>query len=231
MQGIHRTFDGIRRMNDRSRFRLQVVLPILLCIIAAKGLAAQALEPRDRAAGSTVAGQAGEPPCRDTTITGRVSHGETFEAELGGGLLFRLDPNAPHPRNPQGWTIRVTSTEDRDADYLMVVTPPYRFSNRRYVDTGYGHTAEEALAWTPRTFRFVANRRDFERARESLGVLLWSGEHTQEEVARARAVRDSLRTYEGEFIIVDGTVRGGDREDSPGIIDRLSFRVVLCIPM
>lgn len=173
---------------------------------------------------------AGKPACRDTTITGRVAHGQVFEAEIGGGLLFRLDPNVPHPRNPQGWRIGVTPVQDRDADYLRVVTPPYRFSNRRYVDTGYGHTAEEALAWTPRTFRFVGNRRDFELARESLEVLLWSGEHTEDEIARARAVRDSLRTYEGEFTIVDGAVRDRDRDDSPGIIDWLSFRVVLCVP-
>lgn len=171
-----------------------------------------------------------ELACRDTTVTGRVKHSAEFEAEIGANLLFRLDPGSANPRNPQGWTIRVTPSDAPDADYSRVVTPPYRFSNARYVDTGYGYTAEQALAWTPRTFRFVVDEHAYERATETLRILLWSGEHSDEEINRARAARDSLRSYEGTFTIVDGAVRDEDGQGSLGVIDWMSFRAEVCVP-
>ena len=133
------------------------------------------------------------PECRETIVTGRVERGQAFEAALGNDLVFRLDPET-QPTNPPGWTIQITPASDPKADYLMVATPPYRFSNPRYVSTAYGITADAALAWTRREFAFVAAARDFEAARQALGVLLWPGNYSQVEVSEARERLDQLPT-------------------------------------
>ena len=103
-------------------------------------------------AGATAPGQVQPAPalsCRETAVTGRVEQGEAFETAFTDGLMFRLAPET-HPDNPQGWTIQITPATDARSDYAMVATPPYRFSNPRYVSAAYGITAEAALSWTPR---------------------------------------------------------------------------------
>ena len=79
----------------------------------------------------------------------------------------------------------------------MVATPPYRFSNPRYVNTGYGITAEAALSWAHREFAFVAEAHDYDTAREALSVLLWSGTHTPDEVVRAQAAMEEFAHLSG----------------------------------
>jgi len=172
--------------------------------------------------------QSQAPSCRETVVTGHVQRGEAFEAALTDDLMFRLVPQA-HPANPQGWTIQISPDTNPDADYLMVATPPYRFSNPRYVDTGYGITAEAALAWTPREFAFVAEAQDYEAATESLGVWLWSGTHTQPEVALAQAMVEELPTYRGLFWLEDGETRQPDDQYPQGVIEWIGFRAELCV--
>ncbi|MGA7303762.1 MAG: hypothetical protein WBW88_02760, partial [Rhodothermales bacterium] len=85
-------------------------------------------------AGSTVChAQESVRLCPDTTMSGTVEQGERFEQFFGDSLKFVLDPSKSPP-NPDGWTIRVVGP-DSTHDYLLVATPPYRFSNPRYLDT------------------------------------------------------------------------------------------------
>lgn len=169
------------------------------------------------------------PACRDTVISGRVERGDRFEASLPGGLRLVLDPDL-QPSSPPGWTIRITPPDAPDHDFSMVATPPYRFSNPRYVDTGYGIDPDRALAWTPRRFGFVASEHDYETAREALGVLLWSGTHTDEEVSRAQAMMDGLTEYDGALFIEDGATVAVDSLPPYGAIRWMRFRVELCVP-
>lgn len=172
----------------------------------------------------------GPPPvCRREVIRGRVSKGEEIERPFADQLVFILEPET-HPRNPQGWTIRVAPATSRELDYSMVATPPYRFRNPRYVDTGYGVTADEALAWTPRQFAFVASRRDYDSARRALEVLLWPANHTQAQVDSARQELEGLRTYPGTFWIEDGAAAPPSSDRPAGVIEWISFRVELCVP-
>ncbi|MEN8374805.1 MAG: hypothetical protein ABFS34_05095 [Gemmatimonadota bacterium] len=164
----------------------------------------------------------------ETVGAARVRHGETFEAPLPDGLVFRLRP-ASHPQNPQGWRIEVVDPDAPDDDYSLVATPPYRFSNPRYVDTGYGLTPEAALAWSPREFRFVTNRADYERAQGALGVLLWQGEHTEEEVQRARATHASIYTRRALLWIEEGSVREA-ADGEAGLIEWMQVRLELYQP-
>lgn len=176
-------------------------------------------------------GTAAQEPgtCADTVIAGRVERGDTFRAGLPGGLAFRLVP-AIHPQNPQGWTIQVTPPGRPDLDYSMVATPPFRSSNPRYVDTGYGLSAEDALAWTPREFAWVATEEDYGAARGALDALLWPGTRSEAEVEGARAAWEALPKMGGRLVIVDGEVGPPDAEaaDAGPVIRWMAFRVVLC---
>src|SRR5690348_4346832 len=102
-------------------------------------------------AGARISSQ--EPPLK---FSGEVSEGQTFRKSLGHGLDFVLAPTT----EPEitGWTVKV-SPRDKPldpecADFLWVVTPPYRFQNARYLDTSYRTTAQEAVRWSPREFSF-----------------------------------------------------------------------------
>lgn len=98
---------------------------------------------------------------------GRVTRGEGFAAGFGHDLVFHLEPEAS-PRNPQGWTIRVTPDSDFSSDYSMIPTPPYRFSNPRYVNTAYWVTVEGALSMNLREFAFVIDAEEYWKAQEAL---------------------------------------------------------------
>jgi len=167
--------------------------------------------------------------CRREAMRGRVSMGEEFEWRFADELVFVLRPEA-HPQNPAGWTIRVAPAAASDADFSMVATPPYRFRNPRYVDTGYGVTADEALAWTPRRFAFVASQQDYDSAMRALDVLLWPGNHTQDRVDSARREVEQLRTYPGTFWIEDGAAAPPSSDHPTGVVEWISFQVELCVP-
>lgn len=169
------------------------------------------------------------PACDVEVVRGRVSGGEPFEALLPGALLFRLDPDTT-PRNPPGWTLRVSPRAARDHDYSMVATPPYRFWNPRYLDTSYGVSATEALARTPREFSFVASEGDYGAAKQALDVLLWSGTRPKEEVDGAADELSSLAMYSGTFWVEDGATTPPDSIHQGGTIAWVSFRVRLCVP-
>jgi hypothetical protein len=161
-------------------------------------------------------------------IEGRVERGGLFEAGFASGLVFRLDPETSR-LNPPGWTIRVTPTADTASDYAMVVTPPFRFGNARYVNTAYGVSAENALSMTPRDFQFVADDRNYQVARRALDVLLWPGTHTEAEVAEAEAAMKAVQTFDGRLWIEEGEARVPDSNNPQGVIEWLRFRAELCI--
>lgn len=167
--------------------------------------------------------------CRREAIRGHVSKGEEFEWRFADELAFVLEPELS-PQNPSGWTIRVAPVAARDADYSMVATPPFRFRNPRYVDTGYGVTAAAALAWTPRRFAFVASSQDYDSAMRSLDILLWPGNQTQARVDSAQRAIEQLRTYPGTFLIEEGAAAPPSSDHPNGVIERISFQVELCVP-
>ena len=167
--------------------------------------------------------------CREHEIAGTVRSREDFKAPLPGGLVFRLDA-AKHPSDPSGWTIRITPAADSTADYAMVVTPPYRFSNARYIDTAYETTATAALEMTLRHFAFVASQKDYDVASESLSALLWSGGYTETEIARADSVLSKVKRYPGILWIDDGASIPVSADKPLGLISWIRFRAFLCLP-
>jgi len=172
----------------------------------------------------------GAPPaCSRTSLLGSVTAGETYAAPLSPTLVFRLDADTV-PANPSGWTIRVTPPNAPDTDFSMVATPPYRFANPRYVDTGYGVSAAEALANTPREFAFVATSADHARAMAALEVLLWAYGFTDAQVGSASAALDSLTAYPATFTIEDGEASAPTDSRPGGRIEWMAFRLEVCVP-
>ncbi|MGE0159739.1 MAG: hypothetical protein AB7T31_10040 [Gemmatimonadales bacterium] len=182
------------------------------------------------AAPPAAAQQIDAPPCRRQLVQGRVRANEDFEASLSPTLVFRLDADTV-AANPAGWTLRVTSPGAPDRDYAMVATPPYRFANPRYVDTGYGITAEAALSDTPRRFAFVGSDADFDRSSAALDVLLWSYSYTDAQVDSARAALDAVPVYEASFSIEDGEASAPTADHPLGRIEWMSFRLDACVPL
>jgi hypothetical protein len=107
-------------------------------------------------------------------ISGEVSAGEDFTAELPGGLLFALEATRQAPPNPPGWTIRVRKAGQPEPDLVWPANPPYRFDNVRYLDTSYGKSPEQTLQWNPRRFAFYDDAVNAETATRWIeAVVLW----------------------------------------------------------
>ena len=108
------------------------------------------------------------------SLSGEVNAGEDFSARLPGGLVFTLEAVRQAPPNPSGWTIRVNKAERPEPDLVWPGNPPYRFDNVRYLDTSYGKTPEQMLAWNPRRFSFYDDPQAAEaKVRWIEGAVLW----------------------------------------------------------
>ena len=160
-------------------------------------------------------------------LTGAVSNGDSFTQELTPGLVFRLDPSPGSEK--RGWTIRVVPrSRDKDelTDYVWVVTPPYHFRNPRYLDTTYGVSAEEAVAWSPREFFFVLSDADYRRATAAVEQV-WSGNDDQ--LQEAKKVLADIPKGRG-WLCINDFVLSRSTGQAPRSIERLSFEVVIEFP-
>jgi hypothetical protein len=164
-------------------------------------------------------------------VEGELNAGEAFEKAIGRDLVFRLSPS----REPRisGWTIEIHpngQTPGEYTEFAYVVTPPYRSSNARYLDTAYGISAKEAVAWTPRTFYFVLDRNEYKSAGDALDKTLWPGNYSDAEVDAAGKVLDELPKGEGELRIVNSRISEGKGDKESGKIEWLKFAVDLKFP-
>jgi hypothetical protein len=92
--------------------------------------------------------------------------GSSFTYPLPSGLEFRL------PFADTSWSITVGPRDDRDADFLAPVSPPFRSAPHRVIGPGYGVTAEDSVGVSLRTLRFVLNRHDAQVARDIASAAL-----------------------------------------------------------
>lgn len=100
--------------------------------------------------------------CHEFRFDGRISGGEEYSHELGGGLLLWLTPSLAPPKENWGWVIQVRPRESND-DYAWPVNPPFHFGNSQWLATGYNETAEQQFSREHEVF-FVLNKAEYERA-------------------------------------------------------------------
>jgi hypothetical protein len=174
--------------------------------------------------------------CIHITFNGEVSAGKNFDRPFG-PLRFRLNSEEAL----SGWWIEVVPAEDansRNDEYVWVVTPPYHFSNVRYMDTSYGMPAADSVKESPRDFNFVLNQQQFHRAADLVDLAVSShplSEHKSEaefdkESQDAIAALESLPIGKGRLQILDSRIDGSAGQDGLGAIEWLKFRVELHVP-
>lgn len=179
--------------------------------------------------GTAAMGGVAGAACPTSRFGGEVTHGQPFERSLGGDLVFRL---APSPAgNPPGWTIEVRSRAlpGPENEFSWVVTPPYRAWNPRYLDTSYGWSARDAIAFGERDFHFVMTGADYRAAAEAVRKLLWPAGLPEGELDQARRALDGVPRATGRLVIFDSRLAGTE-QGGPGWIEWIRFEVEVCLP-
>jgi hypothetical protein len=134
--------------NGRQRL---LAAGLLVCLLAAIDLRAQS-----------------SPACLSVSFKVHLDAGDSFERELGGGLLFRVrslkDPS---------WFLDIVPAEANTKDYIYPVNLPLRFNANQTLGPGYGETVKSSLAH-PHEMRFLLNRSDYDRVFGLIGNVLRS---------------------------------------------------------
>src|ERR1700682_2138302 len=100
--------------------------------------------------------------CHEFAFDGRISGGEVYSHELGGGLLLRLTPSLAPPNENWGWVIQIQPQDSND-DYAWPVNPPFHFGNSQWLATGYNESAQQQMSHEHEVF-FVLNKAEYDRA-------------------------------------------------------------------
>jgi hypothetical protein len=118
--------------------------------------------------------------------SGKVSDGEEFRRALNADLEFVLK---------SGWTIAVVPAKpEADCQELAdVVNAPYHEHKDLFIDTSYGHTAEQEVSDSPREFRFVTNCADYRIESDRLLIVLGATPATPREIRRGIGEARNLR--------------------------------------
>jgi hypothetical protein len=166
----------------------------------------------------------------EPSIRGAVIRDQDFERSFGDDLIFRLAATRNSPPNPQEWTIEIRPRAFPDHEYSYYASPPYRFWNPRYVGTSYGYTAARAVAHDVREFRFLTSEEDHTRAHRAIGIVLWPGNHSADEVERTSRALAQMAHGRGTLRILDSRLAPPTEERPLGSIERLEFETTLCLP-
>jgi len=149
--------------------------------------------------------------------------------------MFELVPSA------SGWTVEITPqavSGTGTPEYIWVVTPPYRSSNPRYLDTSYGVSAEEAVHETPRRFNFVLNEAQYQKAFRLVDLAVssrpLSDQRSQNEVEKeskdAAAGLMKFPVSVGQLSIVDSKLTLGKDSKDLRSLDWIKFEAILRVP-
>ncbi len=164
--------------------------------------------------------------CTRVMLQGDVEAGKQWQAALGEGWVFRLQPiNTPREHAGErysGWDLIVDREQQGESGYpdaLLLGTPPYGSLNEREVGTTFGMRAQDAIAWEPRHFHFLRSINEVKKARELYRQLMMQKPGLKSEVERSAEakittelltlVTDPTHVSEGTFSIVDAKLVAG----------------------
>jgi hypothetical protein len=137
--------------------------------------------------------------------------GASYTYSLPSNLEFRL------PYEGTGWSISVGPRDDRAADFLAPVSPPFRSAPHRFIGLGFGVTAQDSVRISPRTFRFVLSRRDAQAARDIASAALVGDTHR---------LKDLDRLTTGTLVL---RITGADADEE--VVRWLGFDAEACVPV
>jgi hypothetical protein len=140
----------------------------------------------------------------------RLRAGSSFVYALPAGLQFRLTPSGAM------WRIAIGPADDRDADFLAPVSPPFRASPHLVIGAAFGVPAHDSVRVTPRRLRFVSNRSHAQQARD---------------IASAALVGDLQRLKELDRLAVGRlTLQILDADADEEVVNWVAFAAEACLP-
>ncbi len=176
---------------------------VLVCLIAAIDVRAQS-----------------SPACQSFSFKVHVNAGDSFERELGGGLLFRV-----RTLKDPGWFLDIVPAEANTKDYIYPVNLPLRLNANQTLGPGYGETVKSSLAHR-HEMRFLLNRSDYDRVFGLIGNVLWPYQTSDPDKALSdytNAVDDARK---GSLRVTISSYK----TDSKGALTRIKLRVEITTP-
>ncbi len=187
--------------NARERL---LVATALMCLIAAVPARAQ----------SSLA-------CLSVSFKVHLNAGDSFERELGGGLLFRMTSE----KEP-GWFLDIVPAEANTKDYIYPVNLPLRLNPNQTLGPGYGETVKSSLAH-PHEMYFLLNRSDYDRVSGLIGNVLWSYQTSDPDKALADYTNAADEARKGWLRVAVSSYK---TDPKTGALSRIKLRVDVTTP-
>jgi hypothetical protein len=150
-----------------------------------------------------------------------LNAGDSFERELGGGLLFRV-----RSEKALGWLLDIVPAEANTKDYIYPVNLPLRLNGNQTLGPGYGESVKSSLAH-PHEMRFLLNRSDYDRVFGLIGNVLWSYQTSDPDKALSDYTNAVDEARKGSLKV---TVSSYKTDLKTGALTRIKLRVAVTTP-
>ncbi|MBZ5535612.1 MAG: hypothetical protein LAO31_06620 [Acidobacteriia bacterium] len=168
------------------------------------------------------------------SFKGEVTRGQRFEKKLWQGLVFRLAPDE------SGWTVFLGNRTAPQSNYCAVETPPFHGTNslniwgRDFAKIQNSGKSQAGLRQIlepeqTRTFWFVLNAKDYRKAHDALGIILYRYNQPAERVKDADDAWGRITTGGGKLTVKEVRLSDHDIDGEPRIY-YLKFEVMLRLP-
>jgi hypothetical protein len=164
--------------------------------------------------------------CLSTVVAGELTSGNHFEKTIGGGLVFRLNPEQ-HGSSGElsGWSIALVPLQGHD-DFIYPVNPPLRFNGETILGPSYGDDTKASLGH-PHVLFFLLSPGDYDKIAPLMTNALWPYSAPRREKA-ADEYESALRSLtKGQLEL---TVQAYDADPASGSIRRLKFLAEFIAP-
>ena len=140
--------------------------------------------------------------CPAVAFEAEVARGQAFTTPLNPSLDFKLEAV------PAGWMVRVLphSAPRPVHDAAELANPPYRSPTPVLISTDFAFRAQDAIAWNPRTFRFLTKPAQVIVAEAAFQATLHDPTHPAAGVALYPLLAQAA---EAKLTIMDAEIAGG----------------------
>jgi len=164
---------------------------------------------------------AADSSCQKIVLQGEVSAGQFWQASLGQGWVFRIQPIQG---GYSGWDLVVDREQPAGfPDALLLATLPYNSINEREIGTSFGLRSQDAIGWNPRSFHFLIDPAALRQARQLYLSLARDGKLSGSAATTAKASRDIDLLLQLEKDKASGELRIEDSRLTPGVADAAPF--------
>ena len=160
------------------------------------------------------------PACQSVSFKVHLNAGDSFERELGGGLLFRV-----RSLKDPGWFLDIVPAEANTMDYIYPVNLPLRLNPNQTLGPGYGETVKSSLAHR-HEMRFLLNRSDYDRVFGLIGNVLWPYQTSDPDKALSDYTNAVDNARKGSLKVTVSSYK----TDPKGALTRIKLRVEVTTP-